>query len=457
MTPGPDYTAPELETPAAFSEPLPSALLAPAGTAEAAYWWRGYGDPALERLVQQALAGNLEIAAAEARLLEARALVGGAESDLGPSIGLQAGADGRQILAGGRRSDEDFQGSVEGGLTFSWMPDLFGGEQRGVEAALAEERRRALLRDDLQRTTVADVVRFYVEYRRAQVQLELIESSLSLQRRNLELAEQRYQAGLAAQLDVFRAEAELAATQAQRGPLERDMGALRAALAVLTGQAPGALSLQATPSAIPVFSSGPAVGLPRDLLRARPDVQAAEANLARATAEIGVAEAQYYPQLNIPGALTASATGLGTARVIESLIATLAATLEVTLFDSGGRRAEVEAAKARTQEALLLYRQTLLDALAETETALAALQAVEAERASRAQAVAASEASFQQAQQLYTEGIVGFIDVLDAERTLLTNRQNLIEVEAAEALARADLYSALGAPVTAGAYSEPSS
>ena len=88
---------------------------------------------------------------------------------------------------------------------------------------------------------------------------------------------------------------------------------------------------------------------------------------------------------------------------------------------------------------MLLYRQTLLDALAETETALAALQAVEAERASRAQAVAASEASFQQAQQLYTEGIVGFIDVLDAERTLLTNRQNLIEVEAAEALARADL------------------
>ena len=177
-------------------------------------------------------------------------------------------------------------------------------------------------------------------------------------------------------------------------------------------------------------------------------MRAAEANLARATAEIGVAEAEYYPQLTIPGALTGAVTGLGTASVIESLIATLAATLEVTLFDSGGRQADVEAAKARTQEALLLYRQSLLDALAQAETALAALSASEAQRASLEEAVTASDAAYQQARQLYTQGLVGFIDVLDAERTLLDNRQTLAEARAQESLAITDLYSAVGAPVS---------
>lgn len=440
---GPDYRPPELPTPEAFSRP--AAL--PAGTEDTALWWRGYGDVQLAILVEDALAENLDIAAAEARLAEARALLGVARAEGGPSLDAGAEGEGDAVLAGDRRGgDESVTGAVEGSLLFSWTPDLFGGQRRQVEAAEAEVRRRELLRDDLRRTTAAEVVRRYLEVRRDATRLELIEASLELQRQTLGLVRQRFEAGLAAQLDVSRAEAQLAATQARRGPLQSDLTAARAALAVLTGQAAGRLELAAA-EGIPRYLGGPQVGLPRDLLRARPDVQAAEAELARATAAIGVAEAELYPQLTIPGTLSASAGGFGTGQVVETLIATLSATLDIPLFDSGGRRAEVEAAEARAQEALLVYRRILLDALAEVETALAALIAAQQRRADLQAAVDASQTAFAQAEQLYVQGLVGFLDVLDAERVLLDNRQDLAQASGDVGLAVADLYSAVGAPV----------
>ena len=310
-------------------------------------------------------------------------------------------------------------------------------------------RARGLLRDDLARTTVADVVRRYLEIRRDETQLDLIEASLDLQRQTLDLVSRRYQAGLASQLDVSRAEAQVSATQALRGPLRQNLAAARSALAVLTGRQPGTQEIAAAAD-IPRYQGGPPLGLPRDLLRARPDVQAAEAVLARATAEIGVAEAELYPMLSIPGNLTWAISGLGSGEVIEALIATLALGLDIPLFDSGGRRARVAAAEARSQEALFLYRATLLDALGEVEVALATLVAAQDRRDDLQAAADASARAATQAEQLYTQGLTGFLDVLDAQRTLLDNHQDLAEAEAAVSLGIADLYSAVGAPVTKG-------
>jgi multidrug efflux system outer membrane protein len=444
-TAGPDYRPPELETPASFSR-VPSL---PQGAAQSALWWRGFGDVQMAILVEDALAENLDIAAAQARLEEARALLGVARGSGGPSLDGGANADGDLLVAGERSGGRDTRatGGVDGGLLFSWTPDLFGGQRREVEAAEAELRRRGLLREDLQRTTAAEVVRQYLEVARDTTRLELIASSLDLQRQTLELVRQRFEAGLAAQLDVSRAQAQLAATQAQRGPLAGDLADARAALAVLTGRPAGTLQVGAD-DGIPSYLGGPDIGLPRNLLRARPDVRAAEADLARATAEIGVAEAELYPQLTIPGALTASASGFGTGEVIEALIATLSASLDIPLFDSGVRDSEVAAAEARAREALLIYRRTLLDALADAETAIARLEAAEQRRDDLQAAVDASQEAFAQAEQLYTQGLVGFLDVLDAERTLLDNRQDLAEATADVGLAIADLYSAVGAPVS---------
>ena len=462
-TVGPDYTPPDLETPTAYSR----TSVLPTGAAETAMWWKGYGDPLLDELVGLALAENLDIAAAGARVREARALIDVAEAVGGPTLDAEGSIEGERVIDRERRTDRrstssssssgssssddegsSLEGSTAAGLVFSWIPDLFGGQKRGIEAAQADLRQLDLLRDDLARTTAADVVRRYLEIRRDETRLALIDDSLDLQRQTLDLVRRRYQAGLASQLDVSRAEAQVAATQALRGPLRQNLAAAQSALAVLIGRAPG-MEQAAAGDGNPQYQGGPALGLPRDLLRARPDVQAAEAALAAATAEIGVAAAELYPMLTIPGALTWSVTGIGSGDVIEALIATLALSLDVPLFDAGGRRAEVAAAEARAQEALFLYRRTLLDALGEVETALADLVAVQDRRDDLRTAADASARAVVQAEQLYAQGLTGFLDVLDAQRTLLDNRQDLAEAEAAVSLTIADLYSAVGAPVTA--------
>ena len=467
-TVGPDYQSPGLAAPDTYSTPaaLAAASAAPApttaaGTADTALWWHGYGDPLLDALVGRALAGNLDVAAAGARLAEARALVDVARAVGGPSLDADVNADVDTRVAGIRRGS-DTEGSADAGLAFSWMPDLFGGQRRRVEAAEAELRRRALLRDDLARTTVADVVRRYLEIRRDGTRLRLIAASLASQDHTIVLVRRRFDVGLATRLDVSRAEALAAATRASRRPIERDLAAARAALAVLTGVAPGPVIPEAqtkaqsqtqieaqTESSVPAYRGGPPLGLPLDLLRNRPDVRAAEADLARATAAIGVAEAELYPALTLPGRLTASATGIGTGNVVESLIAAVAVTLDIPLFDSGGRRATLAAAEARALETLLVYRASLLDALADAETALAGLIAARARRAELQAAVDASIIAYNQAQQLYSQGLVDFLDVLVGERTLLQNGQSLADAAADVALAITDLYSAIGAPVTA--------
>jgi len=443
-TAGHDYAPPDMATPAAYAQaPAEAEADAPAPLADGA-WWRGYGDPRLDALVAEALSTNLAIAAAEARLAEARALVDAAEAAGGPALdaGAEAGVE-RQLRGQRTRTQRRTEVSAEAGLLFSWVPDLFGGQRRAVEAAEAEARRQALLRDDLARRVAADVVRRHLEGARDRLRLDLINASLELQRQTLALVRERFAAGLASQLDVSRAEAQAAETRARRGPLRRDLAAARAALAALTGRPPGALETAATP-ALPDYRGPLGPGLPRDLLRRRPDVRAAEAALAAAVADIGVAEAELYPQLSLPGALTFGATGFGTGTVVETLVAGLAASLDIPLVDSGGRRAQVAAAEARAREALLTYRATLLDAVAEVETALAELDAARARRADLQAAVTASATATEQARQLYRQGLIGFLDVLDAERTLLDNRQDLAAAQADEALLAADLHAALG-------------
>lgn len=437
---GRDFQAPDPALPDAYVTPVPQI----AGGARPGAWWQGYDDARLDALVADALGRNQELAAAEARLAEARALVGVAEAAGGPFLDASTATDAAyQTTSDGGGTTE---GAAEGGLLFSWIPDLWGGQERQVEAARAEARARALLRDDLARQVVAEVVSRHLEVVRDLTRLELIDASLDLQRQTLGLVRERFAAGLASQLDVSRAEAQVASTQALRGPLLRDLASARAALAVLTGRTPAAVEPEAPPP-IPSYDGTPVIGLPSDLLRTRPDVQAAEAALASAVAEIGVAEADFYPTLTIPGSLTVGAAGLGTGSVVEALVASIAASLDIPLFDSGAREARLAAAEARAREALLVYRQTLLEAVAQVEAALGQLQAARLRRENLQAAVAASEAAVVQARELYTQGLTGFLDVLDAERTLLDNRQDLAQARADVTLLIAELYSALGAPV----------
>jgi NodT family efflux transporter outer membrane factor (OMF) lipoprotein len=447
-TVGPDYRSPELATPAEFRLPAEDLINTSAQAADARFWWQGYADPILGELVEESLQNNLDIAAARSRLKQARALTTVARSNGGPTLDAGADLNGSSILAG--RNARDTEGAASGSLLFSWDPDLFGGLRREVESAEASERRQALLTQDTTRLIAAEVVRQYLNLQRSALQLTLVRQSLDLQRQTLDLAEQRFDAGIGSLLDVSRARAQLAATRAQIGPIQSDLASSQTALSVLIADMDTVIVPDQTPG-IPIYAEGPAPGLPRDLLRRRPDVQAAEAELARTTAEIGVAEAELYPRLNIPGVLTASATGFGAGEVVTAIIASLAASLDIPLFDQGGRRASVDAAEARTEEALLAYRQQLLLALAEAETALAQVEATSQRQRDLQQAVEASTRAYEQAQDLYTQGLVGFLDVLDAERSLLSNRQSLADADTDYGVAIADFYTAIGAPAVAQA------
>lgn len=435
-TVGPDYRAPDPVMPQAWA-----AGAAPDGET-GAVWWRGFDDPLLEALIERALQDNTDIGIALARLDEAEALLGVQRAGLAPTLDASASGDVSTVLSG---DGEDGSGA-SAGLAFGFVPDLFGGQRRRIEQAEATRDARALDVADVQRLTAASIAERYIDLRRSRARLDLLTTSLDLQQQTLDIVRSRAEAGLSADLDVQRAASDLARTRAQRGNL--DIAEARAAhsLAILTGQAPaGPAIIPAGSADIPVFAGGPPAGVPADLVRNRPDLRAAERELAAASAAIGVAMADLYPALDIPGRLTAD---LGSAdRIVGDVVAQIGAALSLPLLDGGRRDAGIRAAEARARQAALAYERTLLDALGEVETALVSLDAIDARTEELARAVAASQRAFDQLDALYREGLASFIDILDAQRSLISSREAQVDSEADHALAVVDLYRALGAPV----------
>jgi NodT family efflux transporter outer membrane factor (OMF) lipoprotein len=432
---GPDYAAPVSPAPQAYGGALEREASVSAGPA----WWTGFDDPALTGLIEAALADNLEIAQGARRLAAAQALSGAARSDFLPT--LDGGATYTLTSSGADAA------SV--GVSFGQIIDVNGRLQRAEERARAELLAARYDLDDVRRLTAASAASLYVQLRRARARLALLDASLELQQRTLDIVEQRAQAGLSADLDVRRARADLARTRAQRGALELQQARARNALAVLIGRAPGQ-PLDALngveindPDAPGLSYAAPiALGAPADLLRRRPDLRAAEARLMAATAQIGVQEADLYPSLRLPGSISANLAGGG-----DDLTGALSAVLDIPLLDFGRRRAEVTAAEADAAEAALGYQQAVLGALNEVETGIVAIQSVEARLADLGIAVDESERGFDQLNALYREGLASFIDVLDAQRTLIGSRESLVDSQADLAAAIIDLNVALASPV----------
>lgn len=423
---GPDYQRPELDLPVSFT----------AGVAEpvrAGPWWKGFEDPVLNELAGRALSENLSIAAAEARLRRANTFVTAERSDLFPTI------DG--FIDGSAADGASPQGSV--GLSGVVVPDILGGRRRELEAVRASSLASRLLLDDTRRITAASLASSYVELRRTDARLALLAESLDLQQQTLRIVRLRAEAGLAADLDVQRAASDLAQTRAQQGPLNASRQQADYRISLLLAEAPGTASISAfQDAAVPSFKSNVGAGLPTDLLRARPDVAAAEADLARATALIGAEVADLLPQLRLTGAISTRIDGSDLA---GQAVNRAAAVLDVPLLDFGRRQAEVRASRAARDEALANYRLALLSAIADVENALAGIEAAEARRADLAEAVTASTRAFDQLQALYKEGLATLIDVLDAQRQLIAGRERFTDSEAALAQAYVNLHAALGA------------
>jgi NodT family efflux transporter outer membrane factor (OMF) lipoprotein len=433
---GPDYQAP---APASLGVPnlyygAAGAALSPA---ELAAWWRQFDDPQLDGLIRRAIADNLDLAIASARLRQARESLVQARAGRLPSVDASGRVDQSFDLQG--NSDTNLSLGVDA----AWEADLFGGISRGIEAARADEQSVAFDLAAVQVAIIGDVATNYIEARLAQARLANALDTLAISEENLEIANWRLQAGLVSSIDVEQARGQRAQTAATIPTLEQSFASATYRLAVLTGQAPGAVTAAlAAPRPIPGAPATVAVGIPADALRQRPDVRSAERDLAAATARIGVAEAQLRPALRIAGNIGTSALSVG--GLLDAITNNIFASLGAPLFDGGRLRSQVRAQQAATDLAYASYRQSVLTALEDVENGLVALQT--AQRREREFEVALDAANNQAilARSSYRAGLTDFQTLLEAERALISARDGTSTSRADRALAIVQLYRALG-------------
>ena len=426
-------------TPPAVPVPAQWASATPAGTpAELAAWWQRFGDAELSALVGEALQLNTSVAAAQARLRAARAQRDLAASALQPT--LSAGAGGQASAREGLPSSR----SVSASLDARWEPDLWGGARAGVDAAEADVRASAATLAGTQVQVAAEVALAYLELRGTQARLATGLANLASQQQTLQITQWRAQAGLVTQLDVEQARTAVEQTRAQVPVLDGAIVRTIDALAVLTGQAPGALrSRLAPPTPLPAAPADLALAFPADALRQRPDVAAAEQRVLAARARIEQADAQRLPSLALGGsiglsALTLSALGSGAG------VASIAASVAVPVFDGGRIEAQVRAQEAGLDEAHAAYRATVLAALQEIEAALVSLRAAREQLAGQQAAAESARRAAQLADFRYRSGLIDFQAVLQTQRTQLA-LEDAATATATEVTAQhVRLYKALG-------------
>ncbi|MBU0604505.1 MAG: efflux transporter outer membrane subunit [Gammaproteobacteria bacterium] len=454
-TVGPDYRRPDAPAGAAFNGSAALAQrAAPPGARDPALWWTGFNDPLLDRVVAQALAQNLDLAAVAARVDQARARFAASRARRLPAGQLGADAAvahqsvqtplGRVLDA---RPGFDRNGEQYGLNAFaSWDLDLAGGLRRGEQAAAAalqaSEAAQAAARLDI----VALAADTYMTVRGLQARLALARDQTALQRERVRLTRLQVSGGVAAPLQLHQAEGALTEVEATVPALEAALDAALNALDVLMGEAPGSWRAQLDAAApIPTAPAISDAGGPASLIRRRPDLMAAERQLEAANARIGVALAGYYPQLSLSGLLGFATTGGGGALLSSGAAqAQLAGGLRWRLFDFGRVDADLAAARGGEAIALADYRQAVLRASEDVENALTAL----VKREVQARTLAAGEQSFVQAraqtQAAYDGGALSLLDVLDADARLLHSRDALIQARTGAARAAVASFRALG-------------
>jgi NodT family efflux transporter outer membrane factor (OMF) lipoprotein len=439
---GPDYRAPAPVMPESWQQPSSAA----GESAELARWWTTLGDPILDRLVEQAIAGSPTVRQASARVLEARARRGIAAAGLAPSVDASAGANvvdaerGATSTPGNDETDE----SWSAGLDASWEIDLFGGQRRSVESADAQlGAAEADLRDVLI-TLLGDVALSYVDVRTAQARLTYAERNLEAQRELTDITRWQSEAGLATSLEVEQANSSYEQTRAAIPSLESALAQAMNRLAVLTGRPPGELNeLLAERRPIPVAPLDVAAGVPADVLRRRPDIRAAERRLAAQTAQVGVATAALYPSLSLAGAISLNSTSAGD--LFDGLRSDRAGlSLSLPIFNAGALRQNVRAQNALVDQAAATYESTVLAAYEEVDNALTAWSNEHRRNSSLIAAAASARVASELALMQYNSGLVDFQTVLTADRQLISTEDALAVSNGELTAGLVRLYKALG-------------
>jgi outer membrane protein, multidrug efflux system len=443
---GPDYREPSPQVDATFSGA--SLVEATSRSAPEQQWWNKFGDPLLDELVKQAQASNRTLAAAEARLKEARAARREQNWSFVPAPTARASATSRKQSLGGTPGDVPVERSYDlydAGFDASWELDIFGRVRRGNQAARATLGAAVASRDAVRLSVVAEVARNYFELRGAQQQLVVAERNAANQRRALDLVQARLDAGRGTALDTARAEAQIETTLSMVPPLEAAVARARHRIEVLVGRQPGKMSELDSIAPMPSLPADLAMDDPASLVRRRPDLRVAERQLAATSALIGVATAELFPIITLNGSIGVQALdfdGLGDS---GNDYRRFGPSLSWSFLDVGRVRQRIKAAGARHEEAYANYEQTVLLALEDVENALSDYGRQRRRQEHLAAAARASVMAADLATQRFEGGVSDFLAALDANRTAFEAEDLLAQSQTATATALVALYKALGA------------
>ncbi|WP_238996805.1 efflux transporter outer membrane subunit [Entomobacter blattae] len=466
---GPDYKSPVVWSPKEWSSQqvqsttLFSGSLAEKSNLTAAHldveWWKAFNDPLLNSLVERVASQNLDVQAASARIEESRASLGITGAAQYPTLsgnGLYSRTQSSSMFA--ERASRSISGEdVMGGrsipqwnvwyygLDAMWEADLWGKVRRDVEKAEAtlqesEEERRAVLIAQM-----AEVARNYITLRGLQTQLDIVVANRKVAVEEVELTEERYRGGLTTQLDVENARSQLKTLDAQIPQLKEQVRSTINAIGLLLGAPPQALAKELdTPQKIPVLPYQVPVGLPSQLAERRPDIRKADAELHAATADIGVAEAQFYPRLILNGNLGFQALSFRDLGFWNARSWNVGPIITIPFFEGGKLRGQLKLAEATQKEAAVNYRKTVLTAWREVDDAMDSYQKEQSRNRELQQNVQANRNALALAREQYQHGTQTFLNVLDAQRRVLSSEVDLVLSTTTQSTNLVKLYNALG-------------
>ncbi|ALK09993.1 efflux transporter outer membrane subunit [Blastochloris viridis] len=425
---GPDYQKPSLALPATWGA---TKRAAPPKPPELAEWWRRLNDPLLNDLIQQAVAGNLDVATSKARIREARASHRQAVGALFPTVTNSESAS-RSTSASSSAGSGTTANQFQAGLDASWEIDLFGANRRAIEAArygmdAAEEELRSTLL-----TLIGDVASNYVEARGYQARIALAQRTATSQQETAALTRRKFEAGASSAVDVANAAGQAASTEANIPDREASYAQAVHRLSILTGRPPAALTNRLRKqAAIPRPRLPVPTGIPAGILLTRPDVRLAERQYAQYTAKVGQAEAARYPSVGLTGSIATSGTGVGDLGKSSSISWSFGPTVTVPIFNGGQLKAAVEVAEAQRDQYFLAYRSSVLTALEDVENAIVSLAQERIKSGKLASSVMQYREAATLGRSLYQSGSQSFLNLLEAERSLYSAEDSLIASQVA--------------------------
>jgi NodT family efflux transporter outer membrane factor (OMF) lipoprotein len=441
---GPDYKRPEVQVASAYKEAGEWKPAQPQDDLDRGKWWGIFGDPQLDALLQQVEISNQNVLVADAQFRRAQAVVAASRAAYFPTL------DASVSVVRSRSPTGVIGGTTAGriitnrsaSLSAGWEADLWGRLRRAVESSEASAQASAADLAAARLSAQAELASDYFQLRILDAQKQLLDDTVAAFQKSLDLTKNRYDAGVAAKVDLVQAETQLKSTQAQAIDTGVQRAQLEHAIAILIGKAPAEFSIAAAPLAV-AMPRVPA-GLPSELLERRPDVAAAERRVAAANAQIGVAKAAYFPSLTLSGTYGSRSADASQWFTVPSRFWSIGPALAQSIFDAGLRRAQTEQAIAGYDATIAEYRQAVLAGFQEVEDNLAALRILGEEAEVQEEAVRAARESVLLTTNQYKAGIVSYINVVTVQTTQLTNERTAVGILGRRLVAAVTLVKALG-------------